>query len=316
MVDQNGFQKTPGNNGNFIEESFLERNHISPITFSLASLLLIFVLYQLVAGGITVFLVGEKITKENVYLVRLLTMLGQILFILVPTLFLTKLLDPLMNRVFKWRMPGPRETFFAAMGLVFLQQIFQIYLHFQDLVPIPQNIQKIIDPIRQMLEEMYRVLVSAESIPELMFVLIVVAFIPAIVEELFFRGLIQGSLERAIAPMRAAIIAGVIFGFYHLNPFALIPLIGLGCYFGVVRVKSNSIIMAMTLHFLNNALAVIVIYFHIEDDLIMGSNSGVQSTESGPLVIQLVLLLILFAVTMMGYHRSTILAKNRNDQSV
>lgn len=316
MVDPNDFQKTTGNNGNAFEESFLERNHINPIAFSLASLFLIFVLYQIVAGGITVFLVGEKITKENVYLVRLLTMVGQILFILVPTLLLTKLLDPLSNRVFKWRMPGPRETFFAAMGLVFLQQIFQIYLHFQDLIPIPKDIQKIIDPIRQMLEEMYRVLVSAESIPELMFVLIVVAFIPAIVEELFFRGLIQGSLERAIAPMRAAIIAGVIFGFYHLNPFALIPLIGLGCYFGVVRVKSNSIIMAMTLHFLNNALAVIVIYFHIEDDLIMGSNSGVRSTESGPLVIQLVLLLILFAVTMMGYHKSTILAKNQKDQRV
>ncbi|MCB9248002.1 MAG: CPBP family intramembrane metalloprotease [Ignavibacteriales bacterium] len=47
---------------------------------------------------------------------------------------------------------------------------------------------------------------------------------------------------------------------YHFNPYGLIPLILLGMYFGFAVYKSDSIIVAMILHFLNNFIS-IVAYF-------------------------------------------------------
>lgn len=285
--------------------SFVERNNIHPVLFALGCLFIVFVLYQLVAGTITVLAMGgTKVTRENVFLTRFLTMAGQIVFIFVPTLLFARLLSSRTPEVFPWRIPTVRESIYALLGLVWLQQIFQIYLFFQERIPLPDVIKKVLDPLREMMEEMYKGLVTAETVPELAFVLLVVAFVPAIVEELLFRGVIQRTFERVATPFRAAIITGVIFGLFHFNPFALLPLIGLGCYFGFLRMRSNSIILAMTAHFLNNALAVIAIYFGMDEEKMVTIGDVVQPTTPA-VFLQLILFSMLFVLSLLAYLRAT-----------
>ena len=155
-----------------------------------------------------------------------------------------------------------------------------------------------------MLDEMFKNLVTADSVSELMVVILVVAFIPAIVEEIFFRGLIQGAMTRGMNAMRAAVLTGIIFGLYHFNPIGLIPLVGLGCYFGILRVRSRSIVIPMTAHFVNNALAVLAVYFSVNDNTIAGlSKEGAQNT--GMIISQLVVYTLLFVTAFMAYLRST-----------
>lgn len=288
------------------EQSFIERHNIHPVVFAVGCLFIVFVLYQLGAGTLTYLIIGSStVTRENVTEIRLLTMAGQLLCILLPTLFLTRLLSRRMSSVFGWRIPSVAETFFAVIGLFFLQQIFQIYLFFQDLIPLPDAIRNVVDPFKRMIEEIFRQLVQVESIPELLFVILVVAFVPAIVEELLFRGLIQKSLERSLNGVQAAVLAGTIFGLYHFNPFAVIPLVGLGCYFGFLRYRSESIIIAMTAHFLNNALATVAVYFQMESEMIIGAKEAADR-NIGAVLIQLVLYLGLFLFAFFGYLRSTV----------
>lgn len=287
------------------EPSFVERHHIHPLAFAVLSLFVVFVLYQLVAGTVTFFIVGSStVTRENVTEIRLLTMAGQLLCILLPTLLLARLLSRKISSVFGWRIPSAVETFYAILSLFFLQQIFQIYLFFQDMIPLPDVIRNILDPFKKMIEEMFRELVQAESLPELFFVILVVAVVPAIVEELLFRGLIQKSIEKTFPGIRAAVLAGTIFGLYHFNPFAVVPLVGLGCYFGFLRYRSQSIIIAMTAHFLNNALAAIAVYFQMESEMIIGAKESVDRNV-GAVVIQLLLYLSLFLLAFFAYLRST-----------
>ena len=287
------------------ELSFVERNRWNPAVFALACLAIIFVLYQVVAGSITFLLMGTaQVTRENVTTVRLLTMVGQLLFILIPTIVLARLLTRRAVEVFPWRIPTLPETVFALAGLLFLQQLFQIYLFFQDMIPLPDELQKIVIQFRQMIEEMFKTLVTAESVPELLVVIAVVAFVPGIVEELFFRGLIQGSFAKGMKPVRAAIVAGVVFGLYHFNPFAVVPLIGLGCYFGFLRARSNSIVIAMTAHFVNNALAVLAVYFGMNDEMIVGAQQE-GDHEIGIVLIQFILYGLLFVSAFLAYLRST-----------
>jgi hypothetical protein len=284
--------------------SFVQRTRFSPAAFAVLCLLAIFILYQVVGGTLTFFIAGTKVTAENVMTHRVLTILGQLFFVLVPTLVFARLLDRRFSAVFPWRMPRLGETIFASLGLIFLQEVFQIYLFFQDRVPLPEDFRKLIDPIKQMIEEMFRTLLSAQSGPELLFVVFVVAVAPAIIEELLFRGLVQGSLERALTPARAALITGIIFGAFHFNPFEVVPLMGLGWYFSFLRMRSRSMVLPMTTHFLNNVLAVIVVYFHMDDEIVIGASGGAD-VNLPAIFVQLFLFIGLFVVSFTSYLRAT-----------
>lgn len=278
---------------------------MNPAVFALVCLAVIFVLYQVVAGTITYLVMGtQTVTSGNVGTVRILTMMGQILFILVPTLLLARLLTRKSTEVFPWRIPSVPETIYAIVGLLCLQQLLQIYLFFQDMIPLPDILQKAVTQFKQALEDMFKVIVSAGSVPELLLVITVVAFVPAIVEEMFFRGLVQTSFEKRVRPLRAALITGIVFGLYHFNPFAVVPLMVLGVYFGLLRARSNSIVLPMTAHFVNNGLAVLAVYFSMNDDLIVGAQKG-RDPRTEIILAQFVIYAILFVAAFLAYLRAT-----------
>lgn len=284
--------------------SFVDRYSVSPVVFALVCLLAIFFLYQVVGGFLTLLFVGTKVTSDTVMMHRLFTMGGQLLFLLLPTVFFARLLDRRSSRVFPWRVPHTGETIFAVLSLLFLQEVLQIYLFFQDRVPLPQDLRKIIEPARQMIEEMFRTLVTSHNVPEFLFVVLVVCVTPAITEELLFRGLVQSSLERASKPLRAAVWTGLIFGLFHFNPFSIVPLVILGCFFGFLRLRSKSMIIAMTVHFLNNAIAVIVAFFQMDDKMIIGATRGTD-VNLPSILAQLFLFLMLFVVSFSSYLQLT-----------
>ena len=287
-----------------VPQSFVERNNVSTIAFAFLCLLAVFVTYQVVGGVITLLVVGGRVTPENVMMHRIFTMAGQVLFILIPTIIFARLLDVRFSNVFPWRMPSAGESIFAVLSLLFLQEVLEIYLFFQDRIPFPEEIKKVIEPMQKMIEEMFRILVSAKNVPELLFVVLVVGVTPAIVEELLFRGLIQSSFERRMKPFKAAVWTGVIFGAFHFNPFALVPLVVLGAFFGILRMRSQSMILPMTVHFLNNALAVVVSFFQMDDKMLIGATKG-EDINTQAILIQLFLFSMLFIVTFSSYLRLT-----------
>lgn len=86
--------------------------------------------------------------------------------------------------------------------------------------------------------------------------LIVIALVPALAEELLFRGWIQGSLARVL-PISAAIwITAAIFSAIHLQVIGFVPRLLLGAGFGYLRWRTGSIWPAVFAHFVNNAVAV------------------------------------------------------------
>lgn len=287
------------------EPSFIERKDIHPALFAFLSLIAIFILYQVGGGVIAFFLMeGSKVNRENVNLLRLFTMLGQIVLIFLPTLFFAQLLSTRHGDVFPVRAPAWRESVAAVIGLLSLQRIFEVYIYFQDTIAIPEFLRRLIDPIRQMLEEMVKALVQSKTVPEFVFVVIVVAFVPSIVEEFLFRGLVQKSFDRAMSPLASALITGAIFGLFHLNPFEVVPLIGIGCFLGFLRYRSASIVLPVLMHFLNNLLAVTAVTFKLGDEKIMMAPSADQP---GVVIVltQLVLFGALFVASFRFYMQST-----------
>lgn len=90
---------------------------------------------------------------------------------------------------------------------------------------------------------------------------------PAFIEEFFFRGILQGNLEKAVGQNKAWIYAGLLFGLFHA-PFnyivmgmdfvpGLIRILGQttsGWMFGILYMKTRSLWPGMIAHFLTNGI--------------------------------------------------------------
>ncbi|MDY0200562.1 MAG: CPBP family intramembrane glutamic endopeptidase [Bacteroidales bacterium] len=89
----------------------------------------------------------------------------------------------------------------------------------------------------------------------------VVAIMPAVAEELFFRGLIQKYLVRwTKRTIWGVVIAAFIFSAIHMQFQGFIPRFLLGMLFGYLYVWSGSIWAPIAAHMANNGIAVVLYY--------------------------------------------------------
>jgi membrane protease YdiL (CAAX protease family) len=89
--------------------------------------------------------------------------------------------------------------------------------------------------------------------------LLIVAALPAFVEETSFRGAIYGSL-RGCRPVRAIVLSGFMFGLMHMNLNQFVYATVLGIVMGFLLEATGSIISTMILHFCFNANSVILLW--------------------------------------------------------
>lgn len=89
------------------------------------------------------------------------------------------------------------------------------------------------------------------------------AFVAAIAapffEELFFRGFLFNAFAARLAFWPAALTSGLIFGFAHGDPWALLPLWGVGILLAYVYKRSQSLWASMVAHGLFNSVSLIAV---------------------------------------------------------
>ncbi|WP_122640011.1 ABC transporter permease subunit/CPBP intramembrane protease [Romboutsia sp. Marseille-P6047] len=111
--------------------------------------------------------------------------------------------------------------------------------------------------------------------------LLIVACMPAICEEIFFRGFLLSSFkDNKKTCTGAVILTGVLFGFMHMDFIRMIPTGILGISFAYAVCKTNSIFVSMLMHFLNNGLSVVVSHFlsnieHVETSTNVSSSLSI-----------------------------------------
>ena len=96
-----------------------------------------------------------------------------------------------------------------------------------------------------------------------------IAIIPAVCEELFFRGYLMQNIKENNSKFFAIIISALLFSIIHLNPISFIYIFILGLYLGHIFYKTGSIIPAMILHFLNNFIIVLSSNFYYGNEMII-----------------------------------------------
>lgn len=89
-------------------------------------------------------------------------------------------------------------------------------------------------------------------------VLLAVAIVPAICEELLCRGAIAFALRRRAGPVVAVVVSSLLFALLHGSIYRLAPTFFLGVAFAAIALRSGSVVPTMVAHALNNAAIVLV----------------------------------------------------------
>jgi membrane protease YdiL (CAAX protease family) len=112
-------------------------------------------------------------------------------------------------------------------------------------------------------EELTRFFTAFDSFGDFLLGVVVIALLPAIGEELVFRGMLQPELFRATGNYHAAIwISAIIFSAFHMQFFGFVPRMFLGALFGYLYMWSGNLLIPMVAHFVNNGFSLLMMYLY------------------------------------------------------
>ena len=90
-----------------------------------------------------------------------------------------------------------------------------------------------------------------------------IAVVPAVSEELIFRGIIQRQLGKWFGNIDVAVlVSAIIFSAIHMQFYGFLPRVFLGIVLGYMFVWTGSLWLPILAHFTNNALAAVVAWLH------------------------------------------------------
>ena len=131
-------------------------------------------------------------------------------------------------------------------------------------------------------EEFTKFFTNFQSTGDFLIGFFVIAFLPAIGEELVFRGMLQPELYRASGNHHVAIwVSAIIFSAFHMQFFGFVPRVFLGALFGYLYFWSGNFLIPMIAHFVNNGFLVSIMYLH----QIGVVTTDIDSPEAAPLPV-------------------------------
>lgn len=246
--------------------------------------------------------------------VRAVQSIGQLLFLGMPVFFLAGLQtgqkQMFSGENFRFlglgRRPTWRVTMLAVLGVVLLQPL--IYLMIQyigHLLSLSGETGRMLLEDQLRLERFLFFLAGADSVPEFLVVAFVIAVVPAFCEEVFFRGFIQRNYVLTISPARGVLVAGFVFGLFHLSPVNLLPLTAMGWYLGYVYYRSGNLLVPVAVHFSNNMLSLMVLQLQ-RGNPEAHAGASLPGVAPGLLLPLAALSLALFVAAVYRFNRITV----------
>lgn len=234
--------------------------------FAYSGLLLIYTGYIL--AGSMLFYAGEAF---GVHIDKSLAQgAGQLLFMLGPCLLLMLWAPISTSDILRLR---GRTTFLqwtlGIAGLVCIQAFAHGMAPIQEAL-IPEALLEIYTEITVAITDAYQDILGGAGPLDAVKALVIGALIPAIAEELLFRGFFQRLLEYVYSARKAIIISGLSFAILHLNPIDGLALIAIGAFIGLTAYYTQSLALPIVIHAGNNAIAVTLLYT-LPDDAASGA---------------------------------------------
>lgn len=223
-------------------------------------------------------------------------------FIIVPAIFVKKFAEERLGNYFHSKAIFIQAIIIAFGLTLSLMVVNSFLIEWNMQVEFPEGLVGTFDQMEEQGRLMTEYLTDFHSLPYFLLVMIVVAIVPAIGEELLFRGLIQKYLHQMWGNPHVAIwVTAIFFSAFHMQFYGFVPRMALGAFFGYLFYYSGNLWYASFAHFINNGFTLLMIYLFQQGVV----EYDIESTESVPIWSTLTFIIIgaiLFVLFRKQFH--------------
>lgn len=210
---------------------------------------------------------SEMYKPSNVFTLKMMQLIVSVFIFIIPPLFFSYLLRVNTINIFGFKNKFKRQNLLLIFLIMIFIQPFVVYcmkINTKLLYLISDYIPLIIQSLEKMegrASELTTLFLTMNSPFDLLFNLFLIALIPAIGEELFFRGVVQQYLQKILKNHHVGVcITACVFSAIHMQFFGFLPRFFLGIILGYLFFYSGNLWMSVLGHFINNALGVLLAY--------------------------------------------------------
>lgn len=157
--------------------------------------------------------------------------------------------------------PSIKMLLLALVSVLVAQFFIEFLVTINKAANLPPSIAQTFKEAQERAEGIINKLIDFKDPIRLIPVAFVMAVVPAVGEELFFRGLLMGTFLRAkMHPIIAIILSGFLFSIIHFEFDNTLAIWVLGSFLGYLYYVSGSLWLPIAAHFVNNFLTVLLKY--------------------------------------------------------
>ncbi len=183
---------------------------------------------------------------------------------LIPSLLFGYFTDPQPGKYLGLKNPEKFSYYLVAVAIMFFSLPLVEWMgNLNRNLPLPENINNWIKEGEEQARKLLGLMLTKQSVSDLILNIIFIAGFAAIGEELLFRGIIQRLVIKVSKnPITGIIITAILFSAIHMQFYGFIPRFFLGMLLGMIYWYSGSLWVAMVAHFVYDAFWIILSYFN------------------------------------------------------
>lgn len=210
-------------------------------------------------------MMGDIEDPGKVGLLKYLQIVQSIGLFVVPVLLAAYFFSPSAWSYFGFERKPSAVTFFAALLIMFAALPFINWLTtLNEAMTLPESwkgLEQWMTTMEDQATTITEAFLKTNSIGGLFVNLLLIAIVPAIGEELFFRGMLQRLFGELFKNAHVAIgITALLFSVIHMQFYGFVPRFFLGLILGYLYYFGGSLWVPILAHFVNNGGAVLVAY--------------------------------------------------------
>ncbi len=199
---------------------------------------------------------------KNVQAARIVQVVSTLVLFAVPALLFAVIVNKQPFRFLGFVTHSNFRQFYLVL-LIAIAALFSQSLISQlnEMIPISKHWEQVFKNMEDEYAKEVLNMVQMKTFTDYIYSLIIIAFLPALFEELFFRGALQQMFVGAFRNAFWGIfITSIFFSAAHFSYYGFLTRLFLGLVLGYIFYYGKNIWLNVTMHFLNNAVVVTGLY--------------------------------------------------------
>ena len=261
------------------------------ILASLATILIPVLMFHIPVMSVPAAITDPK----NVQLGRLVQFAGTLFLFALPAFLFAKIAfgKPLLYLGFTTR--ANTRQFFLVLLLIIVALFSQSFItQLNEAIPISKSWEQYFKQLEDEYSKEVLSMAQMKTFGDYILSLIILAFLPAMFEEMFFRGALQQVLVAVFRNVFAGILlTSILFSLAHASYYGFLTRMFLGMLLGYIFYYSKNIWLNISAHFLNNAIVVTGLYLLSRSGKLTEKS---MEDENYPVYVGVIAIVVVFAL--------------------